>query len=197
MRAQLVYAAAMGMAGALYGANSGSTCRDGFEVGAAGIRELALDVEPGAVRILGTKDQRVRVSCEIKGNEDPSRTKIRWSAGVNSARVTIGGGSWDGHKYRIEVPERSDLIVRVTAGDVSVRGVEGSKDVEMTAGDLKIELGRPDDYEHVEMSVRAGDLRAKAFRVRKGGLFRSFSRHYSRGKYKLHASLGAGNVTLE
>ena len=185
------------MGSALCGADSGSNCRDGFEVSAAGVRELALHVNPGDVRILGTADQRVRVRCEMKDSEDPSRTRIRWSGGVSSARLTIEGGTWHGHIYRIEVPERSDLLVRVKAGDVSVRGVEGSKDIEMLAGDLKIELGRADDYALVETSVRVGDLRAKAFGTRKDGLFRSFTRHFSQGKYNLRASLMAGSLTLE
>ena len=197
MSTQYVLVLALCLGGTLFGASSSSSCRDGFEVNAAGIRELTLHIKPGDIRILGTKDKQVRISCEMKGTEDPSKTKIGWSAGVNSARVTIGGGSWDGHRYRIEVPDQMDLVVRVRAGDVTLRGVKGNKDVEMTAGDLTIEMGKPDDYSHVDMWVNAGDLRAKALRVHKGGLFRSFSRHYTSGKYNLHASLGAGNLTLE
>jgi hypothetical protein len=196
MRAQIVCAAVFGISGVLH-AGAASTCRDGLEVSAAGIRQLAFHIKPGDVRILGTKDNRVRVSCEMTGSEDPAKTKIGWTQGVSSARITVGGGSWDGHKYRIEVPEHMDLVVRVPAGNVSLRGVEGNKDVEMTAGDLTIELGRADDYAYVDTSVRAGDLHARAFRVKKGGLFRSFSRHFSPGKYNVHASLGAGNLTLE
>jgi len=182
--------------GVLCGASDSSTCRDGFEVNAVGMRELFLKINPSQVRIVGTQDKKVRVRCELR-DEDPSRVKIQWSGGVSSARLTVSGGRAQNQKFRIEVPEHSDLTVRVTAGDVSIRGVEGSKDVEMTAGDLKIEVGRPGDYSMVDTSVRVGDLDAIAFGQKKGGLFRSFNRRNSYGKYTLHASLGAGNLTLE
>jgi hypothetical protein len=197
MRAQSLLAAAVVTSGAMFGANSASTCREGFEVGAVGIRELALSVKPSQVRILGTPDKKVRVRCEVPEGYDPSHTRIDWSGGVSSARLTVRGGGTNNYKILIEVPENTDLTVRVKAGDVSVRGVAGNKDIEMMAGDLKIQLGRPDDYSTIDTSVRIGDLEAIAFRKRKGGFFRSFTRHYSPGKYKLHASLLVGNLRIE
>ena len=186
-----------GMYGNLRAATSVSTCREGFEVNAAGVRELALSVKPSEVRILGTPDKKVRVRCEVPAGRDPGQTRIEWSGGVSSARLTIHGGGHNNYEFLIEVPESTDLTVRVKAGDVTVRGVAGNKDIEMMAGDLRIQLGRPDDYSTIDTSVRVGDLKAPAFGKNKGGFFRSFTRHYSRGKYKLHASLFAGSLRLE
>lgn len=197
MRTRLVLVATLGTCGGLFGASGNSTCRDGLEVDATGLRELALRISPGQVRILGTADKRVRVRCELGVDQNPSQTKINWSGSVSSARLTIEGPIGGNQKYRLEVPKQSDLILRVKAGDVSVRGVEGNKDVEMMAGDLKIEVGQPGDYAEIDTAVRAGDLHALPFNQKRGGLFRSFKRHNSQGKYKLHATLGAGNLTLE
>jgi hypothetical protein len=44
--------------------------------------------------------------------------------------------------------------------------------------------------------VTAGDVKAPAFGVNKGGLFRSFRKEYPGGKYRLHAHVGAGDLVL-
>ena len=43
-------------------------------------------------------------------------------------------------RFTIEIPARSDIHLRVRAGDVRIEGIEGNKDVRMTAGDLHIEV---------------------------------------------------------
>jgi hypothetical protein len=43
----------------------------------------------------------------------------------------------------------------------------------------------------------AGDLTASAFGVNKDGLFRSFEQNNPSGKYRLHAHVGAGDLTLK
>ena len=42
-------------------------------------------------------------------------------------------------------------------GDLSVESVVGDKDLELTGGDLTIQVGSPEDYAHVDLSVRFGD----------------------------------------
>jgi len=81
------------------------------------------------------------------------------------------------------------------AGEMNVNGISGDKDVELHAGQLTMELGKPEDYAHVDASVLSGDLEASAFDVSKGGLFRSFDRS-GPGKYRVHAHVGAGQIEL-
>jgi hypothetical protein len=93
------------------------------------------------------------------------------------------------------VPTRSDVEIDMSAGDLDVRGIEGSKRVETWAGDVSIDIGQPEQYRLVEASVRAGDLSALPFKVSKGGLFRSFS-WKGTGPYSLRVKLFAGDLTL-
>ena len=72
------------------------------------------------------------------------------------------------------MPERSDLYVRLTAGDIRIEDIRGNKDIELHAGDVRIDVGRADDYNSVDASVWAGDIKAEPFNTIKGGLFRSF-----------------------
>jgi len=93
------------------------------------------------------------------------------------------------------VPRHSDLWVRLTAGDMKIESIEGNKDVEAHAGDLEIQIAHPEEYGYRDASVLAGDIDASAFNISKEGLFRSFQQK-GPGKYRLHAHLGAGDLTI-
>jgi hypothetical protein len=138
------------------------------------------------------------VECDLKSQE---RAKARdivitFDENGNSGRLRVRGGPNGDVRLRITVPKQSDLIVRCSAGDVALTGIDGNKDVSLRAGDLTIDVGRPDDYALAEASVTAGDIQAQAFGVHKGGLFRSFKHRNDGGKYRLRASLWAGDIKL-
>jgi hypothetical protein len=81
------------------------------------------------------------------------------------------------------------------AGQMNLSDITGDKDVELHAGQLNMDIGKPEDYFRVEASVLTGSVEASAFNVSKGGLFRSFE-HGGPGKYRLHAHVGAGEIDL-
>jgi hypothetical protein len=80
---------------------------------------------------------------------------------------------------------------------VAIRHVEIQHDDRGTkggAGDLRIDVGRADHYKKVDASLWSGDIKASAFQIFKGGLFRSFD-WSGNGAYRLHAHLMAGDLT--
>ena len=91
--------------------------------------------------------------------------------------------------------EEMDLYARIPAGEVTVDGIAGNKDVEMHAGELTINVGKVSGYGHVDASVYAGEVDAKMFGANKGGLFRTVSKD-ANGHYRLHAHVGSGQLTL-
>jgi hypothetical protein len=95
----------------------------------------------------------------------------------------------------IDVPRSADVVIRLTAGELKVDAIEGSKDIESNAGNVDIVTGDSKDYASVEASVKAGDLKAGPFGESQSGLFRSLT-WSGQGKYTLRASLMAGNLTL-
>ena len=111
------------------------------------------------------------------------------------ASITTDGPTNKGFKVAIKVPSRADLYVRLTAGDLRVDGIEGNKDIELHAGDVRIDVGRADDYHTVDASVWAGELWAEPFSIHKEGLFRWFD-WSGKGPYRLHARLKAGDLRL-
>jgi len=114
------------------------------------------------------------------------------------ADVTVKSTSHTNFKCIIEVPKVSDVAIRLSAGDLTVGEISGSKDIESTAGDLRIAVGRLDDYGKVDASVKVGDLSPGPFGSSKKEGFVSQSVNWSgKGRYTLHASLGAGDLKLD
>jgi hypothetical protein len=158
--------------------------------------ELYLEIRAGDIEIVGSDESMIYVSCEVRAEDNARDIAIRFEDNGKSGRLEISGGPDKDVRLRIRVPRQSNLVVRCTAGDLDLVGVRGDKDVSLRAGDLTIDVGDPADYVSAEASVKAGDLHASAFGVNKGGLFRSFSHKNPAGKYRLRASLWAGDITL-
>jgi hypothetical protein len=130
----------------------------------------------------------------VKNQDDLQKVRAKIDVYKNEATVSADAPHGDFH-VTVEVPSASDLVVRLSAGDLNIVGISGSKDVESHAGDMNIHVGDAKDYGRVDASVNAGDLNAEAFGQSKGGLFRSFKWN-GPGKYRLHVHLGAGDVNL-
>jgi hypothetical protein len=174
-----------------------TTCEHGFEAAFRSGGMLDIGVRPGDIDIAGGDQAKVTVSCELKYAERARDVKIVFKTAGTSGDLRISGGPANNVQIHIRIPRNSRLFVRSPAGHLTVEGVIGSKDVELHAGDLRIAVGRPDDYSHADASVLAGDLAASAFGVHKDGLFRSFEKDNPSGKYRLHAHVGTGDLVLE
>jgi hypothetical protein len=156
---------------------------------------LRLYVRSGDIRLLGSDGGKISVDVSGKNAERIKDLKHRLTVLDGSAEFRISGGPRNDFEITIRLPKNCDLFVRVPAGDVTVEGISGNKDIELHAGDLSIHVGNPEDYSHVDASVNAGDVEAAPFGESHGGLFRSFKKSGS-GKYTLHAHVGAGDLTL-
>lgn len=159
---------------------------------AAGGRVL-LDLTAGGYEIVGTPDNRIRVDWR---KSEGRRVRVDVTVKGREGEIFIDGPATKGAEARIELPQRTNLIVKLSAGELRIRGIEGSKDVSARAGEIDIEVGSRDQYRRVDASVNVGELSADAFNVRKGGFFRSFS-WAGKGKYDLRAHLMVGELNLD
>jgi Putative adhesin len=156
---------------------------------------LDLDVRSGDVSVRGIEDNQVRVRFEGRSDDEIKDVKVSFKVAGNNGVLKVTGGPRNNFRIRIEIPKRSDLKLRVSAGEVSVEDLIGDKDVEMWAGDLTMRVGDTSDYGKVDASVRAGDLDMGPFGVSKSGLFRSYQTTGS-GTHRLHVHVTAGDVEL-
>jgi hypothetical protein len=173
------------------------TCEQKFEAKFQPGGDIRLQIRSADIEVTGSDSDVVRVTCELGRDVEARNITIRFTADRDSGSLRIRGGPNDGVRIRIEVPKSSNLFVRAPAGDLTLSGITGDKDVEIHAGDLTISVGNPGDYKHADGSVWAGDLTASAFGVTKDGLFRSFDKDNAAGKYRLHAHVGAGDLVLK
>lgn len=153
--------------------------------------QVRMHLCPSGVSVIGRDDGVLRVSY----HPTIENVKVRLQISGSEAELRVTGCPHNNFQLTVEVPKSSELHVRMFAGQLDVRGVTGDKDVELTFGQLTMDVGEPDDYSHVDASVGSGELDAAAFNVNKGGLFRSFD-HTGPGKYRLHAHVGAGQLDL-
>jgi len=157
---------------------------------------IRMDLSAGDYEITGSKDRRIHIEWSVREEVQLARVHARADVRGSEASIATDGPSNNtGLRFVIRVPDRSDLYVRLTAGDIRIEDVRGNKDVEMHAGDLRIDVGHIDDYNRVDGSLWAGDIHAAPFNVIKGGLFRSFD-WSGKGPYRLHAKLKAGDLRL-
>jgi len=155
---------------------------------------LKLELTAGDYTVRGTDASKIRVFVTAK---DPAKIKdVTFSTATAGANGKLKiKGPHNEMSYVVEVPSHLDVTIRLSAGDLEVRGIDGSKDIEMHAGDLNVHLANPTDYGDIDLSVRVGDLNAGPWSVSKGGLVRSFHQANA-GKYKLHAHVGAGDLNV-
>jgi hypothetical protein len=173
-------------------AQSSGTCANPFESAAGAGHEIAMNLRSGDVTIVGTDASVVRVSCSTGSNDAPGQIRITFAAN----HLTIRGGTSHDVHFRIEIPRSTSLLVRCSAGDVTISGITGDKDIGLNAGNLTIAVGDAASYRHAQASVLAGDLHAPAFGIEKDGLFRNFRHDNPAGRYRLRADLLAGDLTL-
>ena len=166
-----------------------------FQVDFPSGSQLSIRVRSGDVRVVGSAENKVAVKVDAKDPDRAREVKVRFERLDNSAELSIYGGPRNDMRITIEVPKSSGLLVRMPFGQLEISDVMGDKDVQLHAGELIVHVGNPADYSHVDASVTSGGLEAPPFNEDHGGLFRSFHKD-GNGKYKLHAHVGAGDLTL-
>jgi hypothetical protein len=154
--------------------------------------KVRMDLCSSGMEVVGKDSDVLRVEYDSNRGNDV-RVRIQISGDRADLRVT--GCPHNNFQMRIEIPKSSALYVRMMAGQLDVRDVTGDKDIALSFGQLNVDAGKAEQYEHVDASVNSGQLNAAAFNVEKGGLFRSFSQT-GPGKYRLHAHVGAGQLDL-
>lgn len=158
--------------------------------------QLDLRIRSAEIHITGSDENKIVVRVGGDHGRDSTDMKAHFRHSGNSGELKVTGGSSNGLLITVEIPKNSNLVVRIFAGDVEVKGISGDKDIELDAGDLTIGVGAASDYARVRASVTTGSIEAQPFGQSRGGLFRSFSKTGT-GKYELVAHVGAGDLTLQ
>jgi hypothetical protein len=156
---------------------------------------IRLHLEAGGYTISPADSETITVTCEHRSQEKLKQVRVAIKPVGTTADVYVRNTPNNNFTATIEIPRRSNLWARLTAGEITVGTIEGDKDIELNAGSLVVDIPRPQDYGLREVSVTTGSISAPAFEENRDGLFRSFRQH-GPGKYRLHAYVLAGEITL-
>jgi len=160
---------------------------------------IELWLSAGDFDVRPSPDNRIRVTL----TENAGNRKVELTATGTQGKVVLRDAPNNGtfsivsnFGAVIEVPKSSDLMIRMWAGDLSVTGVAGNKDIENKAGDVNI-AADPNSYSKVDASVAIGDLSAGPFGEAKGSFLSKSLNWSGKGKYTLRATLGAGDLKFD
>ncbi len=167
-----------------------------FEANLASGASLRLHLHEGDFRIVGSDSEKISVRAEGKNVDQAKQIKIRLKRLDGSVDLKLSHVPKKELQVTIEIPRSTNLYARMHGGDLSVEGVVGDKDLELTGGDLTIQVGSPEDYAHVDLSVRFGDISGTQFGDPKGSVGNSVRKN-GNGKYRLHVHVTAGDLTLK
>ena len=166
-----------------------------FEVEYPSGSQLSLRLRSGDIRVVGGNENKVSVRVDAKNLEKAREVRVTFDRSEHSAELRVSGGPKNDTQIIVEVPRDTGLYVRMPAGQLEISDVKGDKDLQIHAGELIVNVGDPAEYSHVDASVTTGGLEAPPFHEDHGGFFRSIHKT-GNGKYRLHAHVGAGDLTL-
>ncbi len=170
--------------------------KDRFETQFAPGGRLQLEVRSGDVRISGSESDKISIHYEGRNGSETGDVDVHCKKVGSDATLEISGGPRNDFQIWIEIPKETGLRVRMPFGELDIENVHGSKDVEIHAGQLTMEIGDPNDYARIDASVLTGELNVTPLGISKGGLFRSYKKDGS-GKYNLYAHVGSGEIDLQ
>lgn len=186
--------------GLMYGASNRAVetaSLDGqpFQTDLKRVTTLRLHLHDGDFRIVASDSDDITIHTDGKNRIQAKKMKIRLARKDDSLDITFSHVPKSECQITIAVPRQTNLYARMRAGDLSVDGIAGDKDLEVLAGDLSIQVPDAGDYGPVDLSVRFGDVSADQFGTPKGVMGNSLRRD-GNGKYRLHAHVFAGDLTL-
>lgn len=161
---------------------------------------LLIDSQPAGLHIVGTDQDAIHVSCTAGNEENAQHVHLHFKSSSDGGRLSIEGTHLrqgdNSLEVKIEIPRRTNLSVRMFAGEVRVEEVKGNKDIDLGAGQITISSIHDEDYRSVHASVSIGEVQARAFGADKGGFFRTFTRKNLKGDYRLNAHVTTGEIDL-
>ena len=128
---------------------------------------------PAEYMIRGGAVDSIRVRWETRDSRENDSVRTEVAVKGSDATIRVRGPKNNFH-VTMDVPAIADIQMDVSAGEVSVRGVEGNKSVSMWAGEVTMEVGDAQLYRSVDTTVRFGEIQASPFGGSKGGVLRSF-----------------------
>lgn len=176
--------------------------------GLAATHTQSIQVSPGATLVFrfrggdvhirrGTDAQHiiVRYTPDPKKPSEENKVQVRSQVRGSQVQIEVKAPVSLSVDAEVEVPSPIALEVHMTAGDLTVEGVDGNKDLRLFAGDLKVDVGRLQDLGDAEVSVGIGDVSVPPGGKTHGWLGHTW-KYKGSGPYRLYAHTSFGDTSL-
>jgi hypothetical protein len=137
----------------------------------------------------------VRYTPDPKKPEEEKNVQVRSRLQGSQVQVEVRAPMSLSVGVEVEVPSPISLEVHLTGGDLTVEGVEGDKDLQLFAGDLKVDVGTLQNLQDAEVSVRIGDVSVPDVGEVHGWLGHTW-KYKGGGQYHLFAHTAFGDASL-
>jgi hypothetical protein len=167
---------------------------------------LSMEVNVGEVRIERSDETRtIRLSIDPRGGNYDEAAMQSWIrrfdvAGDHAAIVlylpNLHRDSGSSPCMTISLPTYTDLKFEMGAGQLTVKGIEGNKDLHVDVGQLTVGVEDRAEYHEIHTSSKLGQAEDEVWQQRAGGFFPSTNRTSSSGPYTLNATVDIGQVNV-
>lgn len=158
--------------------------------------QVELHIRYGDVHIVAGDDSHLAISYTMHSSHADFIPKVEPEFEVKSGKavLTLKAPRNGSTEVDVKVPSRTDIYLRLQAGDIRLGPIAGSKDLETRAGDIEVDLVDQTSYGPVDASTHAGDVVAP-FGKPHGWIGNSLN-YQGTGSYRIHAHTLAGDITF-
>lgn len=165
---------------------------------------LVMEMNVGEVKIVpGDTKGMIRLTIEPHAFYDDATVQSwvrRFDVAGDRASIDLKmpkhEGNHQGAVVTISVPAQTSLKLELGVGDLSVKGIEGNKQLHVGIGDLRVEVIDSAKYSEIRTGTRIGDANDAVFHQHSGGFFPKTQHNSLQGLYKLNATVGIGDVNV-
>ena len=163
---------------------------------AGGMLHVRLSVGDMQIRRGDSNQIRLRYTIKSRREKNIKETHVDFEVRGNDASIEFHApGSGTEIDLELEVPQKTNLDVHEKVGDLTVKDVEGDKDLDLGVGDMRVANGQS-GYRLVHATTSIGDVNGAGYGETSGWLGKTLKYH-GEGKYELRAHVSVGDITLE
>jgi hypothetical protein len=165
---------------------------------------LVMEANVGEVRVIRSDEETtIRLQIEPEAFYDASTVQSwvrRFDVAGDRASIDLKlpkhQNNHQGARVTISIPAQTDVKLELGVGDLSIRGIEGNKDLHVGIGQLTVGVTDSAKYNDVRTATKIGDAEDAVFHQHSGGFFPKTQHTSLQGIYKLHATVGIGEVDV-
>ncbi len=164
---------------------------------------LVLEMNVGEVRVVRSDEKMIRLTIQPQAFYDDETVQSwvrRFDVAGDRASIELKlpkhQDNHQGARVTISLPSQTDLKLELGVGDLSVKGIEGNKDLHVGIGQLTVGVTDGAKYNEIRTATKIGDAEDAVFHQHSGGFFPKTQHSSLQGIYKLHATVGIGQVDV-